>query len=326
MQAQSQRPTAGALGRILADLDAIEAAGGKATLTLTHGISLQVSHLDKLFFPEDGFTKGDVMRYYVWASPYILPIMQGRPLSLKRFPDGVEGKSFFQQKAPSDTPESVQVQTFVSEAGERQRRLIGGSLATLLYCVQLGAIEVNPWNARVQSLEHPDYTVIDLDPGPRTPFRRTVEAALWVKDALDHHDLRAAIKTSGSRGMHIFIPLAAHTRAGVAEQLSKDIALAVAKAHPKETTVQRTVRARGSAKVYLDYGQNALGKTVAAAYSVRAKAGATVSTPLDWSELTSLLDPRKFTMRTIPDRIATLGDLWATALQTPNRERSVTKA
>jgi bifunctional non-homologous end joining protein LigD len=317
--------TSASLAKIIADLDAIEAAGEEAILHLGKTTYLRVSHLDKVFFPVADVTKGDLMRYYVWASRYLLPIMRDRPLALKRFPDGIDGKSFFQQKAPSETPESVRVQTLSSASGEQQHRLIGGSLATLLYCVQLGVVEVNPWNVRMQSLYYPDYTVIDLDPGSRTPFTRIIETALWIKEMLDRYDLHAAVKTSGSRGIHIFIPLASNTRESDAERISKDIALVVAKAHPTETTVHRTVKARGETKVYVDYGQNALGKTVAAAYSVRAKPDATVSTPVSWEELTPDFDPNAFTIHTLPDRIETIGDLWALTMQKPNIRRAVTK-
>jgi bifunctional non-homologous end joining protein LigD len=317
--------SAASLAKIIADLDDIEAAGEEATLQLGPGISLYVSHLNKVFFPDAGVTKGDVMRYYVWVSPYLLPVMQDRPLSLKRFPNGINGASFFQQKAPRETPKSVRVQTVSSESDEEQHRLIGGSLSTLLYCVQLGAIEVNPWNARMQSLDYPDYIVLDLDPGPNAPFERVVEVALWIKETLDSHDLHAAVKTSGSRGIHIFIPISTNTRAGEAERISEQIALTVVKAHSKETTVQRSIKARGETKVYIDYGQNARGKTVAAAYSVRPKPGATVSAPIAWEELTPDLDLHAFTVQTLPDRIEAVGDLWASAMQILNKGRAVTR-
>jgi bifunctional non-homologous end joining protein LigD len=194
-----------------------------------------------------------------------------------------------------------------------------------LYCVQLGAIEVNPWNARVQSLDYPDYAVLDLDPAPNTPFERVVETALWIKEALDGRRLHAAVKTSGSRGIHIFTPLAAGTLEEEGESISEQIALAVVRAHPNETTVQHPIKARGENKVYIDYGQNARGKTVAAAYSLRPKPGATVSTPMLWEELTPDLDLHAFTIQTLPDRILAAGDLWASAMQIPNKRVAVTK-
>jgi bifunctional non-homologous end joining protein LigD len=315
-----------ASARIIAQLDALEQTGGGGELKLARSVSLHVSSLDKLFFPKAGITKGDVMRYYTSVSPYLLPLIKDRPLSLKRFPDGVGGKFFFQQKAPADTPASVRAEIIENERGESQDRLIGGSLATLLYCTQIGAFEVNPWNARVQSLESPDFTIIDLDPGPRTPFPRVVDTALWVKEALDEAGLRAAVKTSGSTGMHIGISLPANSTEQTAELLAEHIARKVAERHPKETTVERSIQTRGVTKVYLDFGQNSRGKTVAAAYSVRAKPGALVSAPLDWEELTETLDPEEFTVETLPGRLAKTGDLWGPVLGRRNSVRSVTKA
>jgi bifunctional non-homologous end joining protein LigD len=313
----------GRLTALIARLQAIEADGKEAAFTVGRGVPIHVSHLPKKFFPDVGLTKGDLMRYYVRMSPYLLPVMRDRALALKRFPDGVGGPSFFQQKAPADPPSSVRVETVESEAGEAQERLVGGSLATLLYCVQLGAIEVNPWNARVQSLEFPDYAVIDLDPGPRTPFGCVVETALWIKETLDSHGLHGAVKTSGSRGIHIVLPLPARTEEPVTERVAERIAQAVAAKHPQAATIQRARKSRGDTKVYLDYGQNARGKTVAAAYSVRAKPDATVSTPLRWDELTPTLDLHHFTIQTVPARIASLGDIWAAAMRSPNRHQTL---
>ena len=190
--------------RTVAQLEELQRSGKDGDVALPGRVKLHVSSLDKVWFPKTrrsgaltkGETKGDVMRYYARVAPYILPALKDRPLSLKRFPNGIEGEFFFQQKAPPNPPAGVRVETVESERGEKQERLIGGSLSTLLYCTQIGAFECNPWNARVQSLEHPDFTVIDLDPGPKAPFRRVVEIALWVKEALDHLGLHGVAKTS----------------------------------------------------------------------------------------------------------------------------------
>lgn len=309
--------------RVLAQLDAAWTSDD-VKLDLGRGKTLHLSHLQKVFFPNVGVTKGDLLHYYTWVSPSLLPLLRDRALALKRFPNGVGGKSFFQQKAPPDPPSAVRVETIISESGEPQHRLIGGALATLLYCVQLGVIEMNPWNARVQSLETLDYTVIDLDPGPSAPFTRVVETARWVKEALDQYGLRAAIKTSGATGIHIFIPLPAKASERTAERVAERIARTVVEAHPRETTVQRPIKSRGGSKVYVDYGQNSRGKTVAAAYSVRPTSHATVSTPLAWEELTPSLTPDAFTVATLPDRVGRLGDLWASSMRIRNSDRVVT--
>lgn len=306
------------IDEITAQLQRIEDDGGTGELTLGRGTALPVSNLQKVFFPDAKLTKGDLMRYYVWASPYLLPLMRDRALALKRFPDGAGGPSFFQQKAPHDPPTSVRVETIASESGEVQERLVGGTLATLLYCVQLGTIEVNPWNTKIQSLEFPNYTVIDLDPAPKVPFEGIVEVATWIREALESYGLHAAVKTSGSRGIHIALPLPPKTTEDVATVVAARVASAVVQQHPRSTTIERAIKARGTNKVYLDYGQNARGKTVASAYSVRAKVDAMVSTPLHWKELKPSLDPHRLTIRTVPARVEKLGDLWGELMRTPN--------
>ncbi len=318
-------PSARALAqKVVAQLESMESHGGDGTLALGPRQSLHVSHLGKVLFPDAGVTKGDLLTYYTIVSPYLLPVLKDRPLALKRYPNGVKGKFFFQQKAPPDAPPVVRVQTITSEAGEQQERIIGGSLGTLLYCTQIGAFECHAWNSRVETLANPDFTVIDLDPGPRARYSRVVEVALWVKEALDALGLHAAPKTSGATGLHIVIPLPPEMKESVAERVPQVIATAVAGAHPKEATVTRTISERGGGKIYVDYGQNSRGKTVASAYSVRAKPGATVSAPLEWSELTPSLDPRDFTVRTLPDRLEQVGDLWGPAMKKPNPARLVT--
>jgi bifunctional non-homologous end joining protein LigD len=313
------RPALGASG-LAAELEAAEREGRDASLTLGRGVTVALSSLDKVWFPgrAGGFTKGDVLRHYVRVAPLILPVMADRPLVLKRFPDGIDGEAFYQQKAPRNPPEGVRVETIEDADGDRVDRLVGGTLATLLYQVQLGTISVDPWHARVDTLGFADYSVIDLDPGPRAKFDRVVEVATYVKAELDRLGLHAAIKTSGATGLHIFLPLPLRTSNESALLIAQIVATRVAVAHPKEATVERTVADRPKATVYVDYLQNVLGKSVAAAYAVRAKPGATVSTPLGWDELTSSLDPRDFTIETITERFARVGDLWNPALKKRN--------
>ena len=317
---RSASAVSGTDARLEVELDAAEHERRDAHLTLSRGVTLSLSSLDKVWFPgrAGGYTKGDVLRHYVRVAPFILPVMEDRPLVLKRFPDGINGEAFYQQKAPANPPAGVRVDTIEDADGDRVERLVGGSLATLLYQVQLGTISVDPWHARVKSLGFADYSVIDLDPGPRTKFDRVVEVATWVKAELDRLGLRAALKTSGSTGLHIFLPLPARTSNEAALLIAQLVATRVASAHPREATVERTVSARPKATVYVDYLQNVLGKSVAAAYAVRARPGATVSTPLEWDELTSKLDPRDFTIGTVGERFARVGDIWSLALANRN--------
>jgi bifunctional non-homologous end joining protein LigD len=192
-----------------------------------------------------------------------------------------------------------------------------------LYAVQLGAVSLDPFHGRVDALGTADYAVIDLDPGPKASFARVVEVASWVKAELDALGLRAALKTSGATGLHVVLPLPRRTSAESALLLAQLVATRVAAAHPRVATVERTVRARRADAVYVDYLQNIPGKTVAGAYSVRARPGATVSTPLAWEELHAALDPAAFTIRTVPARLAAVGDLWRAAMRERNTARAL---
>ncbi|PYP53068.1 MAG: DNA ligase D [Gemmatimonadetes bacterium] len=308
---------------LLGQLDAIEKAGGEGTLNFGPGRTLKVSNLDKVFFPKEKYTKGDVMRYYTRIANFILPTIQDRPLVLKRFPNGINGESFYQQKASETTPPEVRVELIETDGGEKQPRIIGGDLLTLLYTIQLGAISVDPWHSRIQSLEYADYTIIDLDPGPRANFVRVIQIARWAKEVIDGFGLNAAIKTSGSSGLHIYLPLPPRTPNDAATLVAQMIATKVAEAHPKETTIERFVKARGAATVYVDYLQNIQGKTVAGPYCVRAKPGATVSAPLKWSELTDDLDPRDYHLGNAAERFEKIGDIWNEAMGKKNSLRAL---
>jgi len=304
-------------------LSAVEEGGGDGTLDFGHGKTLKVSNLDKIFFPKKKYTKGDVMRYYARIADFILPTIQDRPVVLKRFPNGINGESFYQQKASENTPPDIRVEVITTEGGERQPRIIGGDLLTLLYTIQLGAISVDPWHSRVQALEYADYTIIDLDPGPRASFARVVQVARWAKEVIDGFGLHAAIKTSGSTGLHIYLPLPPKTLNEAATIVAQMIATKVAEAHPKEATIERFVKARGAATVYVDYLQNIQGKTVAGAYCIRAKPEATVSTPLKWTELTDDLDPRDFHLGNAAERFEQVGDIWNKAMRKINSLRAL---
>ncbi len=308
---------------LLEQLSAIEKHGADGKLDFGGGKTLRVSNLDKVFFPREKYTKGDVMRYYTRIADFILPTIQDRPLVLKRFPNGIDGESFYQQKAPDPPPPGVRVEVIRTEDGEEQRRLIGGDLLTLLYTIQLGAISVDPWHSRVQSLEYADYTIIDLDPGQRANLGRVVQVARWAREVIDGFGLNAAIKTSGASGLHIYLPLPPHTPNEAATLVAQVIATKVAAGHPKEATIERSVKARGAATVYVDYLQNIQGKTVAGAYCVRAKPGATVSTPLKWTEVNDALDPRDFHVGNAAERFEKVGDIWNEAMGQKNSLRAL---
>ena len=308
---------AGDVESIVDQLNEIQEGSGSGKIRISKEASIDVTNLSKVFFPAKKLTKGDLMRYYAAVSPMILPVMQDRPLVLKRFPNGVKGQSFFQQNA-GETPDVVRTETIHTQGGSTNLRIVGGDLPTLLYTIQLGAISVDPWHSRVQSLDNADYTIIDLDPGPRAPFGRVVEVARWAKEVMDDLGLHGALKTSGSSGLHIYLPLPPDTPNEAATLVAQIVATRVVEEHPKIATIERSVKARGAATVYVDYLQNIIGKTVAGAYSARANPDAMVSTPLDWDELTDDLDPRDFTIETAPERFAKVGDIWAAQMKKKN--------
>ncbi|HVT38033.1 MAG TPA: non-homologous end-joining DNA ligase [Gemmatimonadaceae bacterium] len=307
---------------IVSQLTAIERAPkGSGTLSFPGGATLAVTNLGKLWFPGEGISKGGVMRYYARVAPVMLPLIADRPLVLKRFPDGIDGPSFYQQVAPAEAPDDVRV-GLVNTSKGKERRLIGGDLPTLLYTVQLGAIDVHPWLSRVRTIQWADYSVLDLDPGPRAGFARAVRIALRIHAALKKAGYRAAIKTSGSRGLHVFIPMPPRTPFPAAQEFGRTIAAAIATQHPKDATVERMLAKRPGDAVYIDFLQNAEGKSVAGPFSLRARKGATASAPLAWSEVTESLDPAAFTIATVPAAAARRGRLWLSALT--RRERATT--
>lgn len=313
-------------GDVVDQLEAIEEKGGSGTVAFPDGTSLDVSNLGKIYFPDMKASKGDLMRYYARVADELLPAIAGRPLVLKRYPNGIEGKSFYQQKAPDTVPDGVSVVTIENEDGEQQRRLVGGNLQTVLYIVQLGAISVDPWHGRIDDLSAVDYSIVDLDPGPRATFERVVEVARIVRNELEALGLRSVPKTSGSRGIHIVIPVEEGTPAESGLLVAQLVATRVAERHPKLATIERSVRARPPASVYVDFLQNIRGKTIASVYSARARPGATVSTPLNWTEVDSGLDPRDFDIRTVPNRVSRKGDLWNLLTRTPNSLRTLVKS
>jgi len=241
---------------------------------------------------------------------------------MKRFPNGIDKQAFYQQRHPEETPPGVRREVLpedvepISEEGPRDR-LIGGSLTTLLYMTQLAAISQDPWFSRVSDPFHQDHTAIDLDPGEGAGFAQVLDVARWVKEELDRLGIPGVPKTSGSRGLHIYIPLPPKTTYETGQLLCQMVATLVSQKHPKVATIERWVKRRPRGTVYVDYLQNILGKTLATAYSVRATDYAGVSTPLAWKEVTSDLDPRAFTIRTTLDRFRKVGDLWAPVRKGP---------
>jgi bifunctional non-homologous end joining protein LigD len=302
-------------GDVVAQLRALEDARRDGTIRLPDGSTIGITNPHKVFWPKLKLTKGDLLRYYATVAPLILPAVADRPLVMKRFPNGVDAPAFYQQRSRLEKPPpQVRIETITDDLdpiGEADaRRFIGGSLITLLYTTQIAAISQDPWFSRVQTPLDADYVAIDLDPGEDTPFSRVLDVARLVHDELESLKVPSVPKTSGSRGLHIYIPLAPGTSYESGMLFCQIVATVIAARHPALATVERTVRARRKGTVYVDFLQNILGKTLATAYSARASEYAGVSTPLTWREVFDGVDPRDFTIVTAPARFAQVGDLW----------------
>lgn len=308
-----------------AQLLAIEKGHGKGDVDVGGGGRVSVSSLGKVYFPDAGITKGALMRYYTRVSPWLLPHLAGRPLVLKRYPDGVAGQMFFQQEAGPHVPDTIRVQALSSEERGMRTRIIGGDLATLLYTVQLGAIEVHPWLSRLPHIDNPDRCLIDLDPGDDVPFPDVVALARACRTLGEECGFHVAIKTSGASGIHLVIPLPAGTTYETSAKLAMLVAEVLVAAQPDKATVERSIRARPKGTIYVDALQNARGKSMAGPYSVRARAAASVSTPLRDAELTRRLRTDAFTVKTVPSRVAKMGDLWGEALTAAPTARALAR-
>ncbi len=272
------------------------------------GVTVPVTSLDRVYFSAGRRTKADLLRYYHRVAPTLLPHLRDRPMILKRFPQGAGGPHFFQHDA-GEVPDFVRTARIEAEARELDY-IIGGDEPTLIYCASRGSIECHTWHSTLDDLDHPDRMVIDLDPGPGVSFKRLCEVALTVRDVLREMDLKGYPKTSGSRGIHVFVPLNPRPTFDGASSTALECASIVVDRHPKHTTLERVPADRPKGTIYVDFLQNARSKSVASPYSVRAKPKATVSTPLTWDEVEAVPDPTSFTIDSVPGRIAQLGDLY----------------
>ncbi len=301
--------TASALELVCRQLDVLEGARRDGRVSLPGGDVLDVTNLAKVFWPVQGFTKGDLLRHYARVSPFLLPAVADRPLVMKRYPNGISGKAFYQHRAPDDPPRGVRVAVADGD-DDRVPRIIGGSLLALLYMAQLASISQDPWFSAIDTPHVAHEAALDLDPMPGVPFSQVRDVARAIRDVLHALEIPACAKTSGSSGLHIYIPMAAGTPYEAAQTFCRIIATVVATQYPTLATVERSVGARGRV-VYIDYLQNIEGKTLATAYAVRANDFAGVSTPLRWEELDRLdLHPEDFTLETSAARFAEVGDLW----------------
>jgi bifunctional non-homologous end joining protein LigD len=285
--------------------------------------TLRLSNLDKPFWPEEGITKGDLLAYYRAIAPTVVPHLRDRPFTMKRYPDGWSGDFFFQKDAPKHMPDWIPSRKFLVSARDRARtkKWIAAPLvndeAALLWMVNMGCIDLNTWYSRVDKPDRPDWVLFDLDPSPDVGFRETVQVALLVKEILDALGLVGFPKTSGSRGIHVLVPVERRYTYDETREFAEIVAGALARTHRGLVTTEWTKSKRRG--VLVDANQNGEGKTIASVYSVRPRAGAPVSTPLRWEELTTDLDPERFTMDVVLERVRREGDLYADVLSTRQR-------
>jgi len=284
------------------------------------GHRLKLTNLNKVFYPGEGIVKRDVINYYDAVAPLILPHLRDRPLSLKRYPNGINEQYFFQKDAEGKVPDWVRLEPIFSDHNQDKiHYIICNDRATLIYLANLASIDQNPWMSRVGSLDNPDFALIDLDPTDGCPYSQIVEAAQLVKKTLDSVGLAGYPKTTGGDGMHIYIPLEPVYTYEQVRSFAELLSILVINQKPDLFTTPRAVSRRKQAKVYFDYLQISSSKTIAAPYVLRAHPGAPVSTPLDWSEVKPGLEPSQFNIHNAMDRFSRTGDLFEAALTKPQR-------
>jgi bifunctional non-homologous end joining protein LigD len=277
---------------------------------------VRLSSGDRVLFPETGVTKGDLFAYYGAVAPVLVPHLRDRPFTMKRWREGITGGSFFQKQAPKGIPDWIPTRRFTTHPREGGSREVDfplvNSREALLWMVQMHCIDMNAWYSRVDRPERPDFVLFDLDP-PDGDFPLAVRAALLVREALEELQLRSYVKTSGSEGIHVLVPITRRHGFSETHAVAEAVSKRLAEENPGVVTTEWLKAKRDG--VLVDYHQNGQGKTIASAYSVRPKPGAPVSTPLRWEELTPELDPSRFTMAAVLRRVEEHGDLFEPVLR-----------
>jgi bifunctional non-homologous end joining protein LigD len=276
------------------------------------GKDVRLTNLRKIFWGDLRLTKGDLLQYYADIADLLLPHLRDRAMVMKRYPHGADGPFFFMKRAPSPRPAWIETCSIEHSSGNVIDFPVIGDRAALLWVINLGCIDLNQWYARCDDVDRPDYLHFDLDPGPGAPFERVLETALIVREALDALRMPSLVKTTGSRGLHVYVPI-------VRGPLQKQV-WTFAKALAQElASAEYRVARRPAGRVLVDYNQNAWGRTLASIYSVRPRPEATVSMPITWQQVRRGVRIEDFTMRNVPSRVAKLGDLWKSLLQTRGR-------
>lgn len=270
-----------------------------------------VTHFNKIYFPDEKVTKGDVADYYVSMAEYILPYLKGRPESLLRNPNGIKAKGFFQKDAADDTPSYVHCKEIHSDSTNKEvNYIVCDNIETLVYLTNLGCIEINPWHSTVDELDKPDYLMIDIDPSDKNTFEQVIQVALSTKKVLDDAGAECFCKTSGATGMHIYVPTGKKYTFEQVKDFAYLVCMMVNNELKSFTTLERNLQKRGNKHIYMDYLQNRRGQTISSVYSLRPKPGATVSTPLLWEEVKPGLSAKQFTIYNTLERVKKIGDIF----------------
>jgi bifunctional non-homologous end joining protein LigD len=290
----------------------MEIPADQAEVTVRAGRhTVRLTNLTKLFWPRLGLAKRDLLQYYADIAAILVPHLKDRAMVMKRYPDGIRGKWFFMKRAPEPRPAWIET----CEIMHKSRNLIPfpmvQDLPALLWLINLGCIDLNPWYARCDDVNRPDHLHFDLDPGVRTDFGTVLEAALLVRAALREQGMSPVVKTSGATGLHIYVPILRGPLQKEVWRFAKALAQRLARAHPAVLTAEFRIADRPAGRVLVDYNQNAWGRTLASVYSPRPVEHAGVSTPVTWNEVEQGFDPADFTLLNVPARLAALGDLWA---------------
>jgi len=289
-----------------------------ATLQV-NGVLVKLTNLNKVFWPDLGLRKRDLLQYYADVSPWLLPHIKDRAMVMKRYPNGIDGEFFFMKRAPTPRPDSVPICAIKHHSGNVIDFPVVQDLATLLWIVNLGCIDLNPWYSRCDAVDLPDYLHFDLDPTEAATFDHVRETALHLRESLDSIKIKSYAKTTGSRGIHVYVPIARGPSQKDVWTFAKAFAVEVAKRYPKLITSEYKVAKRPRSHVLVDYNQNSWNRTLASVYSVRPKPAATVSTPVTWEEVERGIRMEDFTMKTVPPRLRKIGDLWKPLLAKTGR-------
>lgn len=285
------------------------------------GRHVKLTNLRKTFWPELGLTKRDLLQYYADVSHALLPHLAGRAMVMKRYPNGAAGAFFFMKRTPNPHPDWLETCDITHRSGNVIRFPVVSDLASLLWIVNLGCIDLNQWYARCDDVNRPDYVHFDLDPTPDTPFARVLEASLFVRDALAQIGMSAYAKTSGSRGIHVYVPMERGPLQKDVWRFAKAFAGVLVEKRPELVTGVYRVADRPRGRVLVDYNQNAWGRTLASVYSARPTSTATVSAPVTWNEVENGLRIEDFRIENVPARLTEVGDLFAPLLDPRGRAR-----